>query len=363
MIIKEIIDNKMPSITEWMEKIDFKNIDEFRKEDNDKRDRLEILHEITGLNYDRPEKLTARDIVDKTPLFTDIYNRWKDEKCALRMVPYNSKLPKLRVRGKTFKENLIWLEQQNISPDDYKAEVIPHNDDTVFSATFLVNDNGIFGEIVPGPHWQLTQGILQYQPVNFIFNGNEWQFDTNEQPIIDIVKDATQKILILDQKTKEQIKGKLNSDFTTEGYIKGYFEFVVWPKEGISFIDYNRVVYKHLAQTPLPILNKKITGVCANPGSAKGIARIINELPANIFNEGDILICSMTMVDHIPLMKKSSAIITEQGTILSHAAIVARELGKPCIIGAKDILTKIKDGDFVFVDTDKGTIEILNNFN
>lgn len=360
MIIKEIVDNKMPSITEWMEKINFRNIDEFRKEDNDKRDRLEILHEITGLNYDRPEKLTARDIEEKTPLFNDIYNRWKDEKCALRMVPYDSKLPKLRVRGKTFKENLEWLKEQKINPDDYKAEVIPHNDDTAFSATFLVNDNGIFGEIVPGPHWQLTQGILQYEPINFTFDGKNWQFDTTEKTIIDIVKEATGYILISDERNKQKIIDKLNGEFTNNGYIKGYFEFVVWPKEGISFIDYNRVVYKHLAQTPLPILNKTITGICASPGSAEGTARVVQQLPTDVFNDGDILICSMTMVDHITLMKKSSAIITEQGTVLSHAAIVARELKKPCIIGAKDILKKIKDGDRIFVDADHRIIKIIN---
>ncbi|MCX6780313.1 MAG: hypothetical protein NT034_04015 [Candidatus Magasanikbacteria bacterium] len=49
MKITEIIDKNMPSISEWMEKIDLKNIEEFRTEDNNKRDRLEILHKIIGL--------------------------------------------------------------------------------------------------------------------------------------------------------------------------------------------------------------------------------------------------------------------------------------------------------------------------
>ena len=92
----------MPSITEWMEKINLPNLDEFRQEDNNKRDRLEILYKILNLVYDRPEKMMASDIVNQTDKFKDILNRKGDEKCALRLVPTISGLPKLRIRGKTW---------------------------------------------------------------------------------------------------------------------------------------------------------------------------------------------------------------------------------------------------------------------
>lgn len=67
----------------------------------------------------------------------------------------------------------------------------------------------------------------------------------------------------------------------------------------------------------------------------------------------------MTTPDYIQLIKKSSAIITDEGGLLCHAAIVAREFKKPCVIGTK-IATKIlKDGDLVEVDANKGIVKIL----
>ena len=67
----------------------------------------------------------------------------------------------------------------------------------------------------------------------------------------------------------------------------------------------------------------------------------------------------MTRPEYLPLMEKAAAFITDAGGVLSHAAIVAREMKKPCIIGTK-IATKIlKDGDLVEVDAERGTIRKL----
>jgi pyruvate,water dikinase len=68
----------------------------------------------------------------------------------------------------------------------------------------------------------------------------------------------------------------------------------------------------------------------------------------------------MTSPDYVPAMKRAKAIITDEGGLLSHAAIMSREFGKPCIIGTK-IATKIlKDGMMVEVDADKGIVRIIN---
>jgi len=82
----------------------------------------------------------------------------------------------------------------------------------------------------------------------------------------------------------------------------------------------------------------------------------MNEKEFNKMNEGDILVTSMTRPEYVPLMWKSSAIVTDEGGITCHAAIVSREMGKPCIIGT-NIATKVfKDGDLVEVDADKGIV-------
>ena len=75
--------------------------------------------------------------------------------------------------------------------------------------------------------------------------------------------------------------------------------------------------------------------------------------------KGDILVTGMTLPDYIPSMKKAAAIITNEGGITCHAAIVSRELGKPCIIGTKNATTIIKDGDMIEVRANHGTVRIL----
>ena len=74
------------------------------------------------------------------------------------------------------------------------------------------------------------------------------------------------------------------------------------------------------------------------------------------FKKGDILITSMTRPEFLPLMRKAKAVITNEGGITSHAAIVARELKIPCIIGTKIATEIFKDGDHVEVDANYGWI-------
>lgn len=101
-------------------------------------------------------------------------------------------------------------------------------------------------------------------------------------------------------------------------------------------------------------------GQVACVGKVRGLVRIVNSTSdMHKVNDGDILISIATNPDILPAMKKAVAFVTEQGGITSHAAIVAREMGKPCIIGTK-IATKIlKDGDSVEVDSNSGIVKIL----
>lgn len=101
----------------------------------------------------------------------------------------------------------------------------------------------------------------------------------------------------------------------------------------------------------------QIKGVVASKGKVKGNIKIIRKLHDFInFVDGDILVTSMTRPEMVPLMKKCSAIITDEGGITSHAAIVSRELNIPCIIGTKIATKVLKDGDLVEVDANKGVV-------
>ncbi len=103
-----------------------------------------------------------------------------------------------------------------------------------------------------------------------------------------------------------------------------------------------------------------IKGSSAYSGTIRGIVKkIYLKEDINKFNEGDILVTPMTIPDFVSIMKKASAFITDEGGITCHAAIIAREMKKPCIIGTKNATKILKDGDEVEVDANKGEVRIL----
>lgn len=106
---------------------------------------------------------------------------------------------------------------------------------------------------------------------------------------------------------------------------------------------------------------KEILGKPASPGKVTGKARICpSASDSHIVEEGDILVCSMTTPDYVPAMKKAGAIVTDEGGLLCHAAIISRELGKPCVIATKIATKALKDGDLVEVDADNGIVRKLS---
>jgi len=105
----------------------------------------------------------------------------------------------------------------------------------------------------------------------------------------------------------------------------------------------------------------KISGNVATAGKVKGLVRIImNHNDFSKFQDGDVLVTSMTTPDFVPIMKKAIAFVTNEGGITCHAAIVSREMKKPCIIGTKIATEALKDEDEVEVDANVGIVRIIN---
>jgi phosphohistidine swiveling domain-containing protein len=105
-----------------------------------------------------------------------------------------------------------------------------------------------------------------------------------------------------------------------------------------------------------------IQGQIGAKGLARGKVKIIKDAQfAEDFSVGDILVTGMTRPEFVPLMKKAAAIITDEGGITCHAAIVSREMNKPCIIGTKIATLVLHDGDLVEVDADKGIVKIIKH--
>ncbi len=103
-----------------------------------------------------------------------------------------------------------------------------------------------------------------------------------------------------------------------------------------------------------------IKGKIAFAGVAKGRIKIVFTQRDFIkVRKGDILVTNMTSPAFVNLLKKTAGFITDEGGITCHAAIVARELKKPCIIGTKIATKVLQDGDLVEVDANKGIIKII----
>ena len=102
----------------------------------------------------------------------------------------------------------------------------------------------------------------------------------------------------------------------------------------------------------------ELKGKVACVGKAVGICKIIvspKDYPK--FERGDILVSPMTNPDMMPLLEKAAAFVTDEGGLTCHAAIISRELNKPCVIGTKIATKVLKDGDLVEVDATKGVIK------
>lgn len=110
---------------------------------------------------------------------------------------------------------------------------------------------------------------------------------------------------------------------------------------------------KEIKVSQAPIL----TGAAASPGIGTGRVKILKS-PKEIgkIEKGDVLVSKMTSPDYVPAMKKASAIVTDEGGQTSHAAIVSRELGIPCVVGTKDATKKLREGMIITVNGESGQI-------
>lgn len=137
---------------------------------------------------------------------------------------------------------------------------------------------------------------------------------------------------------------------------------VIWKHQSQEIFTGNDVdeIYKIMLGDLENEVASDVRGLVAMTGKAVGVARILgSSADVDKVKNGDILVAVMTRPDYISAMKRAGAIVTDEGGITSHAAIVSRELGIPCIIGTK-IATKIfKDGDKIEVNANHNWVRKL----
>ncbi|MBV0902954.1 phosphoenolpyruvate synthase [Haloarcula salina] len=100
-----------------------------------------------------------------------------------------------------------------------------------------------------------------------------------------------------------------------------------------------------------------VSGLGASPGTVSGRVRSVGKLDhLDAVTDGDVIVAEVTTPDMVPAMKRAAAIVTDEGGMTSHAAIVSRELGVPAVIGAESATATLADDQYVTVDGDRGTV-------
>lgn len=99
------------------------------------------------------------------------------------------------------------------------------------------------------------------------------------------------------------------------------------------------------------------SGMGASPGLASGRVVVFDmSMSLDLIKDGDVLVTTMTMPDMVPAMSRAVAIVTNEGGMTCHAAIISRELGTPCVVGTGDATDVLEDGMVITVDGTTGTI-------
>ncbi len=101
-----------------------------------------------------------------------------------------------------------------------------------------------------------------------------------------------------------------------------------------------------------------LRGIAAAPGRVRAPARLVHD-PRGVELGGDVLVANRTDPGWVPLFPSARAVVVERGSVLSHSAIVAREFGIPCVVGLRDALAQLRDGQLVEVDGGAGTVTVL----
>jgi len=238
----------------------------------------------------------------------------------------------------------------------------------IFSRHPVKNDDEILIEAVFGQGEGIVSGKIkpdQYT-ISPTLEITEEKISDKKIAIIRTSGGLTKTIQLTPEKSKQRVLKTHEIKQLAEYAIK--LENHYKKPQDIEFAIENENIY--ILQTrPITTLkkpNKETTeidgqlltkGMAASPGIASGIVKIIHSMDdLDKVKQGDILVTKMTNPDMVVTMQKAAAILTTEGGVTAHAAIVSREMGIPAIVGAQDALDILKDGDEITIDGFHGKV-------
>ncbi|MCL5090826.1 MAG: phosphoenolpyruvate synthase [Patescibacteria group bacterium] len=248
--------------------------------------------------------------------------------------------------------------------------------------------NKIVVEAIYGLGEMIVQG--EATPDHFVVDKNDWEIlqkVISRQEIELLGKKGTPKKFLVPSKLREKQKitdkeviklAKIGEKLHHHYFLAQDVEFALDKKRNIYIVQTRPVttlkevsevssfgsaqdkeISKENKEAEREIEEKKVIlkGAGASPGIGWGNVVIINsKKEIGKVKQGDVLVTSMTTPDFVPAMKKVSAIVTDKGGLTSHAAIVSRELGVPCVVGTEKATQVLKNNETITVDGGKGEI-------
>lgn len=193
--------------------------------------------------------------------------------------------------------------------------------------------------------------------------------------ILDLFKEIGQRLKIKSEdvwylRPKEVVSFLLGKKFNYQSFIsqrRKYYLLITGKKHLHEYLGAEAErVFKSLKFEDVRAekKQKEISGIAASPGKARGKVKVILDVKEiNKVRNGEILITQNTTPTYLPAMKKSAAIVTDEGGITCHAAIVSRELGIPCVIATKIATEVLYDGDIVEVNGNHGVVTVIKRNN
>jgi pyruvate,water dikinase len=263
---------------------------------------------------------------------------------------------------------IFYREKQGFSHESVNIAVVVQKMVNSDKSGVMFTSNPTTGEpeAIIEASWGLGEAI-----VSGMVSPDTYVIDRRTRKINVII--ATKNVMILkDPNTGETVKKDVPDDLRNKRVLND--------EEIYATLDLGEIVEDHynmpqdvewgiekgevymLQSRPITTIRKEggekiLEGLAASPGLASGKVKIVKALDhLEKVLEGDILVTPMTSPDMVPAMRRAAAIVTDEGGLTSHAAIVSRELGVPAVVGTKEATLKLKDDMVVTVDGEKGLV-------
>ncbi|MBI2548736.1 hypothetical protein HYW21_05285 [Candidatus Woesearchaeota archaeon] len=164
------------------------------------------------------------------------------------------------------------------------------------------------------------------------------------------------------EETQQVIKEKTMDDRIKEIIAERKKAYLILSLQNFAVVEGQEAIEQRKTLLKPHTQLQNISGMAASPGKTQGTVKVAQGSKEALAKtkEGDVLVMGMTLPECVPAMKKAVAIVTDEGGVTCHAAVISREFGIPCIVGTR-IATKIlKDGMKVEVNANHGVVTILS---